>query len=119
MNSIQIRSLHTIAHHQYSLSMTALEAIRWQRGPPASLKLLDQRLLPLKTVYTDVADPKAAWQAIKVSQSQALKLWLVSCRTSSLCLVNTHTLAVSDGWQPQGVSVYLWHRIWRYEARLQ
>jgi methylthioribose-1-phosphate isomerase len=45
--------------------MAALEAIRWRRGPPASLQLLDQRLLPLQTVYADVDGPEAAWKAIK------------------------------------------------------
>ena len=46
--------------------MSALEAIRWQQGPPASLKLLDQRLLPLQSVYIDIDGPQAAFTAIKV-----------------------------------------------------
>jgi len=45
--------------------MAALEAIRWRRGPPASLQLLDQRLLPLQTVFADIDGPEAAWKAIK------------------------------------------------------
>ena len=45
--------------------MAALEAIRWRRGPPASLQLLDQRLLPLQTVYADIDGSEAAWKAIK------------------------------------------------------
>jgi hypothetical protein len=55
--------------------MGALEAIKYSDG---KLQLLDQRLLPLETVYLDVPDPKAAWQHIKVS-------WHGCCRTS-LCL---------------------------------
>lgn len=47
--------------------MGALEAICWQLGPPASLKLLDQRLLPLESVYLDIDGPKAAFTAIKVT----------------------------------------------------
>lgn len=47
-------------------NMPPLEAIRWAAGPPASLQLLDQRLLPGEMVYIDVADSKAAWTAIKV-----------------------------------------------------
>ncbi len=43
-----------------------LEAIRWQLGPPASLKLLDQRLLPTQSVYIDIDGPRAAFTAIKV-----------------------------------------------------
>lgn len=43
-----------------------LEAIRWQMGPPASLKLLDQRLLPTKSIYIDIDGPEAAFSAIKV-----------------------------------------------------
>jgi methylthioribose-1-phosphate isomerase len=46
--------------------MSALEAIRWQLGPPASLQLLDQRLLPLESVYIDIDGPEAAFAAIKV-----------------------------------------------------
>ena len=46
--------------------MSPLEAIRWQQGPPASLKLLDQRLLPLQSVYIDIDGPQAAFTAIKV-----------------------------------------------------
>ncbi|BDA46322.1 probable methylthioribose-1-phosphate isomerase at N-terminal half [Coccomyxa sp. Obi] len=45
--------------------MGALEAIRWQLGPPASLKLLDQRILPLQSVYMDINGPKGAFTAIK------------------------------------------------------
>ncbi|KAK9830593.1 hypothetical protein WJX81_002762 [Elliptochloris bilobata] len=45
--------------------MTALEAIRWRQGPPASLQLLDQRLLPLQTVYINVGGPSESWHAIK------------------------------------------------------
>jgi methylthioribose-1-phosphate isomerase len=41
----------------------ALQAIRYSDG---KLQLLDQRLLPLETVYLDVPDPQAAWQQIKV-----------------------------------------------------
>lgn len=43
--------------------MSALEAIKYSDG---RLQLLDQRLLPLETVYLDVPDPQAAWQQIKV-----------------------------------------------------
>ena len=43
-----------------------LEAIRWQMGPPASLRLLDQRLLPAQSVYIEVDGPQAAFTAIKV-----------------------------------------------------
>jgi len=46
-----------------SIAMSALEAIKYSDG---KLQLLDQRLLPLETVYLDVPDPKAAWQQIKV-----------------------------------------------------
>ena len=44
-----------------------LEAIRWQMGPPASLKLLDQRLLPTQSVYIEIDGPEAAFTAIKVN----------------------------------------------------
>lgn len=44
--------------------MSALEAIKYKDG---KLQLLDQRLLPLETVYLDVPDPKAAHKQIKVS----------------------------------------------------
>jgi hypothetical protein len=47
-----------------SISMGALEAIKYADG---KLQLLDQRLLPLETVYLDVDTPQAAWQQIKVS----------------------------------------------------
>jgi len=43
-----------------------LEAIRWQMGPPASLKLLDQRLLPIQSIYIDIDGPQTAFTAIKV-----------------------------------------------------
>ena len=43
-----------------------LEAIRWQMGPPASLRLLDQRLLPAQSVYIEIDGPQAAFTAIKV-----------------------------------------------------
>ena len=43
-----------------------LEAIRWQMGPPASLRLLDQRLLPAQSVYIEIDGPQAAYTAIKV-----------------------------------------------------
>jgi methylthioribose-1-phosphate isomerase len=46
--------------------MGALESIRWNFGPPARLQLLDQRLLPLQSVYIDIDGPKAAFSAIKV-----------------------------------------------------
>jgi hypothetical protein len=53
--------------------MGALEAIKYSDG---KLQLLDQRLLPLETVYLDVPDPKAAWQQIKVSAA-AEGCWFV------------------------------------------
>ena len=43
-----------------------LEAIRWQMGPPATLRLLDQRLLPAQSVYIEIDGPQAAYTAIKV-----------------------------------------------------
>lgn len=46
------------------ISMGALEAIKYADG---KLQLLDQRLLPLETVYLDVDTPQAAWQQIKVT----------------------------------------------------
>ena len=46
--------------------MGALEAIVYRAGPPAQLKLLDQRLLPLNSEYVDVPGVSAAWTAIKV-----------------------------------------------------
>lgn len=54
--------------------MSALEAIRWQQGPPASLKVLDQRLLPLQSVYIDIDGPQAAFTAIKVPCSRCVPL---------------------------------------------
>lgn len=45
--------------------MPLVNAILWERGPPASLKLLDQRLLPSTTSYVDVADADAGWRAIR------------------------------------------------------
>ena len=44
--------------------------LRWRQGPPAVLQLLDQRLLPLQTVYMDIDGPKSAWHAIKVCRLQ-------------------------------------------------
>ena len=44
-----------------------LEAIRWRMGPPASLRLLDQRLLPAQSVYIEIDEPQAAFTAIKVA----------------------------------------------------
>ena len=44
----------------------SLEAIQYQAGPPARLRLLDQLLLPLSSEYVDIADVAAAWNAIKV-----------------------------------------------------
>ena len=52
--------------------MSALEAIRWRQGPPAVLQLLDQRLLPLQTVYIDMNGPESAWHAIKVCHVAAI-----------------------------------------------
>ena len=46
-----------------------LEAIRWQMGPPASLRLLDQRLLPAQSVYIEIDGPQAAFTAIKVGMT--------------------------------------------------
>ena len=45
----------------------SLEAIRYQHAPggAASLKLLEQRKLPLETVWLDIAGPKEAWMAIR------------------------------------------------------
>lgn len=51
--------------------MGALEAIKYSDG---KLQLLDQRLLPLETVYLDVPDPQAAWQQIKVSEAASLSV---------------------------------------------
>lgn len=42
-----------------------LEAIRYQRG---RLDILDQLLLPLKTVYININDTSDAWNAIKKMQ---------------------------------------------------
>lgn len=42
-----------------------VQAILWQREPTPSLRLLDQRLLPARTEYVEVADTRAAWLAIK------------------------------------------------------
>ena len=46
--------------------MSALEALRYQQGPPASLRLLDQRQLPFDAVYEDIQGPADAFSAIKV-----------------------------------------------------
>lgn len=57
----------------------SLEAIRWQLGPPASLKLLDQRLLPTQSVYIDIDGPRGAFTAIKVQLTcHRLPLYKVS-----------------------------------------
>jgi methylthioribose-1-phosphate isomerase len=53
--------------------MGALEAIKYSDG---KLQLLDQRLLPLETVYLDVPDPQAAWQQIKVREPAGASGWL-------------------------------------------
>lgn len=45
--------------------MPLVQAILWERGPPASLKLLDQRLLPQTTSYVDVNDADGGWRAIR------------------------------------------------------
>ena len=47
--------------------MSALEALRYQQGPPASLRLLDQRRLPFDTVYEDITGPSDAFSAIEVA----------------------------------------------------
>lgn len=59
-----------------------LEAIRWQMGPPASLKLLDQRLLPTQSVYIEIDGPEAAFTAIKV---RLYELHCLSCEPNA-CL---------------------------------
>ncbi|PSS02037.1 Methylthioribose-1-phosphate isomerase [Actinidia chinensis var. chinensis] len=41
---------------------SALQAIHYQRG---SLQLLDQRKLPLETIYMDILDSKDGWYAIR------------------------------------------------------
>ena len=72
------RSLHNLICFVWPLAMSALEAIRWRQGPPAVLQLLDQRLLPLQTVYIDIQGPESAWHAIKVCRVAAT-LMLITC----------------------------------------
>ena len=45
----------------------SLEAIRYAHAPGggASLRLLEQRLLPLETLWLDIAGPTEAWGAIR------------------------------------------------------
>jgi methylthioribose-1-phosphate isomerase len=45
----------------------SLEAVRYKHAPGgvASLKLLEQRKLPLETEWLDIAGPKEAWMAIR------------------------------------------------------
>lgn len=42
--------------------MGALEAIKYERG---SLQLLEQRRLPLESVFVDISGPKDCWTAIR------------------------------------------------------
>jgi len=45
----------------------ALEALQYEdTAEAAHFKLLDQRELPLRTLYIDIPGPKAAFDAIKV-----------------------------------------------------
>ena len=71
---LSTRLQHRIFFSVQSPAMSALEAIRWRQGPPAALQLLDQRLLPLQTVYIDISGPKAAWHAIKVGRVPLMAL---------------------------------------------
>lgn len=50
------------------LTTMPLEALQYNdSAEKAVFKLLDQRELPLKTLYIDIAGPKAAFDAIKVT----------------------------------------------------
>ena len=57
-------------------AMAPLEAVRWARGPPAALTLLDQRLLPHRSEWLDASSPDAAWAAIKVRPPRSSSLHL-------------------------------------------
>ena len=71
-------------------AMSALEAIRWQLGPPATLQLLDQRLLPLESVYIDIDGPMAAFAAIKVRKRLSSTSCIVA-RRGSAQVVSSHS----------------------------
>ena len=44
-----------------------LEALLYEdKGAKANFRLLDQRLLPLRSTYIDISGHEAGWKAIKV-----------------------------------------------------
>lgn len=73
------------------ISMGSLEAIKYADG---KLQLLDQRLLPLETVYLDVDTPQAAWQQIKVTAHGAAVLPAKGSVASVMC--HTCMLVTAD-----------------------
>jgi hypothetical protein len=72
--------------------MGALEAIKYGDG---KFQLLDQRLLPLETVYLEVPNPLAAWQQIKVGWTANLAALQLLLLPDPLCTINRHTCT---GW---------------------
>ena len=70
-------------------STGTLEAIRWQMGPPATLKLLDQRLLPAQSVYIEINGPQAAFIAIKVA---LMRLEAQNCATVGVDSIALHQI---------------------------
>ena len=85
-NLLSLWSRSALISLVWPLAMSALEAIRWRQGPPAVLQLLDQRLLPLQTVYIDIDGPESAWHAIKV------------CRIAALMVLISRCLVCAEGW---------------------
>ena len=73
-----------------------LEAIRWQLGPPASLKLLDQRLLPTQSIYIDIDGPRAAFIAIKVRLSCQELLLCIRLRLLAVCPSRSPKLLIQN-----------------------
>ena len=73
-----------------------LQALLYEeKGAESRFRLLDQRLLPLRTTYIDISGPEAGWKAIKVrSYPQDATLGTVARRTA-LSRKLVYTLAVT------------------------
>jgi methylthioribose-1-phosphate isomerase len=50
------------------MTSPALESLIYKEGPPSSLQVLDQLLLPHQTVYVDVPDVQTTWSVIRSMQ---------------------------------------------------
>ena len=81
-----------------------LEALQYEEnGSQAIFRLLDQRELPLRSVYTEISGPEAAWTAIKVLQ--ALQISSSSIAFSKIPTSTKRTLEDGNGLWLQDMAV--------------